>query len=387
MEKTYRIPENNINSFVKKIEKLNKKMYKMGKRSGINFEKIECSVGDLKSEKRDNGKVFVYRECTVRGKTVKINGWKLVAVADYMEAGNMLRSVPGAIVSDKELEKYRNSKCHCEHCGTDRHRKALYILRNEKHETKQVGRNCCREFLGFDPHHIAEYSTWELQLDEMEHEDSESGFGSAMGYSLAEFLAFTIQSIREDGWVSTRTEYGTPTARVVEMLLNRKADYIPPSLKDFATAEEVIEWGKNHIHTKSHISDYEHNLSVILEQGFVLYKFTGFAASIIPYVRREKGEQIKRHREKQSDFVGALGTRETFVLTYIREYGYETDYGYTHIYKFEDANGNIVVWRTSKGLDLNQGSSYQVTGKVVKHDIYRDVKQTSLNRCKIEEIK
>lgn len=387
MEKTYRIPKDNLLTLNSKMEKLNRRIATMCMRAKIDFKDIIYTVSDLQQEKRGDGKLFLYYDVTVVGEPVRIEGWELIAVIDYGSNGNTLRAIPGFDLGDRDLEKYRNSEDYCEHCNTNRHRKSMYIVRNvETHETKQVGRNCCKEFLGFDPHYVAEYSSWEKILEECEEGEYEEGCGgfSPTAYNLVDFLAFTIQCIRIDGWKPRSGGFRSATADCVDFLFGVKP-YVPPCDKDLESAQEMIDWAIAHIQEKQYISDYEHNLSIVLTQGYVRFKQIGIAASIVPYVTREKGKQVELRKQQESSYIGTVGVRETFMLTYVTNYGFETDWGYTYIHKFVDDDGNIVVWKTSKDLDeIEQGSKYKVTGKVIRHDTYRNIKQTNINRCNIK---
>ena len=46
-------------------------------------------------------------------------------------------------------------------------------------------------------------------------------------------------------------------------------------------------------------------------------------------------------------------------------------------------NGNTVVWKTTKNLDLEPDKEYVIKGTVKELSEYRGDKQTVLTRCKI----
>lgn len=47
---------------------------------------------------------------------------------------------------------------------------------------------------------------------------------------------------------------------------------------------------------------------------------------------------------------------------------------------------NILIWMTSKELELEKGSPINLTGTIKSHQEYMGIKQTYLSRCIIEKI-
>lgn len=85
------------------------------------------------------------------------------------------------------------------------------------------------------------------------------------------------------------------------------------------------------------------------------------------------------------EFVGQIGERLRAIevqLMSIREY--DSYYGAGHIYQFS-YNGNILVWMTTKDMELKVDEWYVLTGTVKKHETYRDMNQIYLNRCIVKE--
>ncbi len=66
--------------------------------------------------------------------------------------------------------------------------------------------------------------------------------------------------------------------------------------------------------------------------------------------------------------------------------GFEGLYGYTYVYTFTSGD-YVFIWMTSKSdLNLSIGDVIDLTGTIKKFDEYLGVKQTHLNRCKINKI-
>ena len=94
--------------------------------------------------------------------------------------------------------------------------------------------------------------------------------------------------------------------------------------------------------------------------------------------------------ESKSEWVGEIKERVRdleVVLTNVRPC--YSAYGSSIMFTF-DYNGNALVWFTSCPPDIVEdmvvGEEYLLTGTIKKHDIYRGVKQTYLNRCIIKII-
>ena len=100
-----------------------------------------------------------------------------------------------------------------------------------------------------------------------------------------------------------------------------------------------------------------------------------------------KNEKDARRPKTASEYVGEIGDKINMELTFKAEYRFKTFYTYSgelnFIYKFADENGNTFVWKTCKWLELEEGKTYNVTGKIKDHNEYKGDKQTVLTRCKL----
>jgi len=118
---------------------------------------------------------------------------------------------------------------------------------------------------------------------------------------------------------------------------------------------------------------------------------------------REEREAAERKAEEErlaaikakSQYVGTPGEKLTVEVTYegspyyTRKVFYNTETVYLH--KFRDADGNLIVWRTTvsgfgKTCDgeVNEGDALVVTATVKEHNEYKGEKQTLIIRAKVE---
>jgi hypothetical protein len=85
----------------------------------------------------------------------------------------------------------------------------------------------------------------------------------------------------------------------------------------------------------------------------------------------------------ESAFVGAEGEKVTVDVCLTRVSGFDSRFGHTNVYTFEDKNHNLLVWKTGTCLDIEVGAYVTLTGTIKEHFEYRDTKQTVLTRCKL----
>lgn len=107
-------------------------------------------------------------------------------------------------------------------------------------------------------------------------------------------------------------------------------------------------------------------------------------------------------------YIGEIDKRLTVKAVYKKSFEYVdykfSYYGTTHfIHTFEDAEGNVIVWKsTNTVFEINdgkenpnrkgdtevitKGSTVELTGTVKDHSTYKDTEQTVVTRCKFKMI-
>jgi len=96
------------------------------------------------------------------------------------------------------------------------------------------------------------------------------------------------------------------------------------------------------------------------------------------------------------EYVGKAGDKIQVEVTLEKEARYETSYGMMSLYRFKDANGNILVWKTSTFLcrrkvvdgceysvGIEEGELVTIKATIKEHSEYRSEKQTVLTRVKL----
>lgn len=84
--------------------------------------------------------------------------------------------------------------------------------------------------------------------------------------------------------------------------------------------------------------------------------------------------------ESASVFIGKIGERIEVTLTVKRVIELNGSYGAAMMHVMEDEDGNVYVWTTA-AKTLITGNVYKMRGTIKDHRVYRNTKQTILNRC------
>ena len=117
-----------------------------------------------------------YITVIVSGEAPTYGDLELVGRIDRTPEGNILCAVPGHTLGPH----YQTTDGRCEHCGTLRQRKQLYVVEDRTTGKRmQVGRTCLRDALGVDsPAVVAARFTWLVELDDIGDEDGPYGLGT-----------------------------------------------------------------------------------------------------------------------------------------------------------------------------------------------------------------
>ena len=94
----------------------------------------------------------------------------------------------------------------------------------------------------------------------------------------------------------------------------------------------------------------------------------------------------EREQPSLSEYLGEIHERLRHITAvYKSSRGYNGMYGWTNIYTFV-ANNNVLVWFTSVALNIAPGTIVDLSATVIKHEEFRGVKTTRVNRCKVVPI-
>lgn len=390
---TYKVHESNIDKLTAKAQMIEKKCHRYN--CEFHFRIDDTPIfEDIKDE---DGKVVTHKFFSVEASGVaRINGWQFVATLEHKENGNIIRKA----LNDIEVpNRYRTTKPICEHCGTLRNRKDTYLVRNiETGEFKQVGKSCLKDFTGgLDVEFCAAMAQFEK---DMEGSGSvASGWQNPSYIDVKDLLAASVLVIKAFGYVPTNG-YGI-TSRDAALQLhnehhgmfdvlskpNREElhSHVTKTCED-EEAQQVAKDAHRWLYTQED-SDYIHNLKVATSSTHCSRRDTGLVVSLIQSyfkaVDREQRKAIARKVNAASQWVGQQGDKiEANIASSKYVTSWETEWGYTYMYQFVTTDGNILIWKTGKDLDLDTPVE-SIKGTVKNHTEFNGAKQTELTRCKI----
>lgn len=369
----YNIFAQNLNMVQNKIKDMSKKATKLG------FEPINYEIGEEFMDK-DSPRLTI----TICPQIFKINGWEVVGIIDHDLSKSIVRCFPGKTVP----EKFRTEASHCDHCNVNRMRRDTYIVQSND-VFKQIGRNCLKDFTGHDIRKILAYATiFEALNTDIEHAGNDNSFQN--GLYLKRFMELCAHNIRQHGWLSStkareqETDYLSTASRALATYYDNYQ--ITTSDADKALAESAMEWAKS-FEMKENLTDWEHNVSIIVGSGYISHRHTRLAASILgAYISKDL-----KDNKAASEFVGTVGEKisGTYKIVLVKP----MDMGGV-LYSFEDQSGNKLSWFASKrqiiwkdglGNVVERGETIVLNGRVKDHQMYNNVKTTYVTRCKLSE--
>lgn len=400
-----RIPSWNLERLDSDIAKLNKKAKKIGcpelSRVILNrFTKEDPRLKDDPDNMRGHYGLPMPKiemlNVEILGEGPKIEGWKFLGSFDHvtLPGSVIVNTVPGETIP----KQFHNCKPICDHCGTTRRRNETFLMQEEATgDYKLVGRQCVRDFIGYDAKHIFQFLSWIHKMEE-KYADEDfcyDGGGQYLDmFSLDDVLIRTAAIIHKHGWVS-KSKAGfdqAPTAGEVVYA------YYPPQ-RDQARAEWVkwIEdldldnekWAKEAAAARAWLkeqpndNEYMHNLHTINDNplGEVPTKLFGYWCSLMSsYQRAMETLRVQEKKLRVNEHVGLIKQRREFKVTLERLHVFEGQFGYTHIHTFLDNEGHTLVWFASSEQKFEVGSEYTIKGTVKKHDEYNNWAQTNINR-------
>jgi hypothetical protein len=371
------------------------KMEKKARRYNVPFS-VTYGEPRLAVRERPNGKKYTVNvvDVTLHCTTPKVGEYNFLASVELTSAGNFVDTVPGVSVDPS----FRDTDNHCDHCGTTRNRKHVYIVCDVNDGRQlQVGRTCLRDFLGIDdPHWIIQaFKFWRM----LAQGGGCESFGGMSWYEyLDTLLAATNACIRLWGWTSKgQAKYDEtlrPTADRIASLYGtdkfsrEEAAAINASIgdADHDLAQEVIEW----VRSSTDQSDYMHNLRLACYDDVLWdWKRIALAISAVSAFHRAKERELKlaqrRELDKDSGHVGYEGERLRGIkarLEMARGMG-DNGYGWTTLYKFRDDAGNLYTWFTGSAPHMDVGNDVVLDGTVKRHNEYQGIRETQLTRAKV----
>ena len=326
----------------------------------------------------------------LEGQIPKVNGYSLVAKIEAKTVGNIVSVVPG----EHCPTKYMTAHMDCEHCGHNRQRNVCYVLRHEVlGHYIQVGSTCLIDFIGDgNAKALIELASFWGEFNSIAKSEEGEKFSRYEGESMLEFMAYVQMCIRKYGFISKQASSETQTATSFDawnLMFSKAKDTPRPEKMDYEKAENTLAYFKAMSKEEAKAGgSFLWDLYVLAHEFCIKFNQTGFAAYMPEYLRKEVEKAYKEANPQASEskYLGQVGQKLQAHLRLVKCYSWYNAYGPVRLASFEDKDGNVVVWKTSSGVDLVEGQWVDISGKVKKHELYdkTQTKQTWIERAKIK---
>lgn len=388
---TFTVPALNLDTLIKKLNKLSKKANKYGN------SPIGYSIGETYNKETtiyiDNEPRKIktdFTDITVWGDAPQYGDHRFLARVELNDGENIVSNLGG-----KELnERFRFMVSECDHCGHNRVRNAVYVFEDQNGNQIAVGKTCLKDFTGCDnPLEIVNRAQFLQDIKTICDEELNS-FGAGYGnsyFTVNEVLEYAAANIRENGWVSkamAMNSYDDTIMTTYDMVLNdlfpnAKRKPIETIEADKAMANTVMEYFRNMEYNAAN-GDYINNLRVIIGNDTVKRNHIAILVSAVNVILKEKQKKAESCASV-SEYVGTIKERMRGIeLTFVREISLGFGmYGEQYLYSFKDTSGNVFTWITTH-REFEIGETITMDFTIKQHKEYRDIKQTVITRATIK---
>lgn len=396
MERTYTIPQDRREEIEKLVSKYQKKAAKYNIPLTVQYgephaETIPVYKPDPITHvvyKVDTMKVEVF-DLTINGEDIHKDGYTVAAKIEHLDGGNVVTPISG---NAKPEWSHRDG--YCEHCNSKRYRRVTFIVRHDDGSEKQVGRSCLKEYCGIDPHGIG-YRNELVEIlldDDIRHYDFNARPVSSV-YDTIKALAMAIRVNKKQGYIRS-SEPGSNKSTIMEII--GKSSPTEAEMKEAEQMASVISEMNEDDAWQFSLNNVQNLLKSTYCKashfGYIAYAPVAFEKYRKELERRAEREAERTAQAGTSAHIGKIGERMTFKIAEMKLVtSWESQWGWTWLYKFIDTDGNVLIWFASKPMErVNANGVYEDVTEVksikatVKDHTERDgVKQTVITRCKV----
>lgn len=401
------VPAYKLNDFKTKITQANKKLAKAG--MDARFEVIYTEFTKRKNigprDERDGTYLLPDAVVEVPWVHAELTGplrlshghFTFVAKLVPEEAGITVHSAPG-----QELGGYAPAgDTHCGHCGLNRDRTRLYLVRDERDTSIiQLGHSCIELYTGVAPKGLWAL-TFDEELDKLTRDDVDGGYNATRDYGahIDTVLAYAFahsdkgRAYIPRGWdneESTASQVRTSLFVDPNRLREQERAYFAAKATEAAAHladTALLSAIKASVAEIAENSDYGRNLRVILAGESVSGKNVGILASLVKvYARQQQLEAERKANPIAKGFIGEIKERlrnlELTLTTVLERPG---DYGTRTLFIGRTASGHVVKWWASGTFEFETGDTLRLEAATVKaHETYNDIDQTVITRGQLD---
>lgn len=370
------IPNEAIESFKNRVEKVNKKANKIGSEPIL----INSISKPFQQKYHQENKTFVRNIVTIEyvQPDIRIKGYSLV--------GMISRDPTGAFqINDYNMNNFKDYEnpdfTRCDHCNTKRQRNSIVILKDKNQQELVVGKTCLKDFMGVVP---STYYKFVDEIHELYDDESYPNNGFSPAYPVLNTLAHTFDIASRNGFVKASDDIdNVPTYLLVkEALLAGKS----ASNEGIAKAKKGINIIKE-MDEKDIYNDYMFNIHQILKNEHVMAKKLAMAVSSYIAIKKilDKREEEKGNK-KANIYVGQVG--ESISLNVKIDMikivpGYMGGESRLYLMTEKESGNALKVFTTAKKFQPKEGDEIAIEAKVKEHEIFKGNRTTVLRNIKL----
>lgn len=370
------------------------------------------------------------------GKSPRVEGFEFIAKIQHTPEGNLLNYAPGA--STKQLPtEYRTAHGDCDICKQKRERFNTFILQLTKLDIDRfpdkksgdfvmVGSSCLERFLpGISVNILLNYAKIietmrRARIESGEYQDDDdysswyngpSAPNNSRHHIDVNTILYYISAtyIVDKKFVSKTKSRETGEPATTDQALNAMFDIGPKPFyvnyelkkdpdkakKSAELAKDVDDWMKIQdfnamSSSRSDMTDYFHNLQVISRAQSISWRNIAFLGGIFSsFLRKREKDAAAPKITVKKDYIGKPGEKVTFTGKLIsQKYLSGGTWGDSWLYKFQDDNGNDIIWFSTRDQQIDNGQSFKAIGTVKRHEIskFTNQPQTLILRAKLEKV-
>lgn len=384
----YEIFEDNMPRLQKKLANIQKKCAAYG--CEFSYKELGETFRQVRDEETGVKHTAKFITVDVSG-TARVSDWEFIATIEHSKPINIIRSFRPEV---EIPESYYTADTRCDHCKTKRNRKDTYLIRNTNTgEFKQVGKTCLKDFTrGLSAEAVTAYVSWFDEL--IKGEQPTPGFKPY--YPVSEVLQYAVEAVRLYGYTKTYSE-GVSTQDIVREQMFQQTGYEERVREDGfdvdhrgnkERVEQILTW----VPSLADEFGYNTNLKAVCHKEFCEGRDFGLICSAVAVYNREMERkarhELTRRADEKSVWVGSEGDRiELHDLSVRLLTGWDTQFGYTYLYKLTAPDGTIFTWKTGKWLgsseEISANDRVSLKGTIKGHNEYKGIMQTELTRCRV----
>lgn len=382
----------------------------------------------VKEREEDNKKVSAWGDeevigvrkffiVKIEGDAPRVEGFGFIGKIEHAPGGeNILNIAPSSPIKNLP-DIYKTIKGSCDVCQSNRERFNTFILQLEKDSDKfpdkkagdliQVGSACLKRFLpNIDVNILINYAKMLAGIrsikgggeDDQDFQGKDKSVPDSTRNHIPTdtLLKYVILAYVGTGkFISKKKadfENGEiPTSEeALNMMYNKLGDEHPliqkintnktilqhskdlyDKVKQWMEITNFDEFSKNN----PDFANYYHNINVLSKARTIQMKNSGYFASILAIYLRHHKELNQSKDEFPKTYVGTVGGKISFHGKVIKMKSFNTKYGMSTLYVFQDLDGNFLNWWSSTDPGFIEGETYPMTAKVKSHQVDNYSKQ------------